>query len=74
MRVKAKVEDGHLKVVIEASDVAERWFLKQLMEHGASMELKNIGNSWTTIVLTGLTSEEAELAVIDRELTEVCRP
>lgn len=69
MNAKAREEDGRPQIVIETSSTTERWFLKQLMKHGASVRIRS-NESWTTITLTGLTPGEAELLAIDAELKE----
>ncbi len=71
MRVSASNKEGLLKIVIGTNDSIEGWFLRQLMEHGASATLES-GGSWAHITLTGRSLEEAELAAIDEQLG--CRP
>ena len=61
-------EDGEqLTVTIQTNDAVERWFLLQLMKHGATVTIES-GVSWASITLASRTTEEAELAAIDKLL------
>ena len=59
--------DGRLVIKVNSTKIAERRFLRQLMEHGASISLDD-DNYWTHISITSCRPEEAELAAIDKLL------
>ena len=69
IHVTAKETKGRLSIVIDSNDVVDCWFLQQLMKHGVSVALER-GERWTRIKLTSRSSEEAELADIDKMLED----
>ena len=65
----SETKDGHLVVCINSAQIMERRFLRQLMEHGASVTLDDKSNPyWTSVSITSRRPEEAELAAIDKLL------
>ena len=68
MDVNLTENDGRLAIRIDCSELVERRFLRQLMEHGASVTMDDSNNYETVIKVTGNTLEDAELSSLDKML------
>lgn len=68
MNTRLEEAEGRLKIRIEANELTERRFLRQLMERGASVILDDV-EYWTVITIVGNSPVDAELSELNEMLS-----
>ncbi len=68
MDIRLEEDNKRLIIRISSNKIADRRFLRQLTEHGASVTLDDFNIYWTSINITSRLPEEAELEAIDKML------
>ena len=69
MRIDISEIDGKLMVRISSTEIAERRFLRQLLEYGASVELSEDKPYWTHMDVVGNSPVDAELSELNEMLS-----